>query len=246
MARAGAEPTSMMRTEVLVPLFPLQHRCKVCRLAQSHPEISDELTRRLLEARKRKDIVSWLKRNGISINEKGLSRHYQRHMLPYFREALEVERRLRAEMNVLDGDTSASIASALARTLAMRGLTAASAIDMDALAENADPDTLRELANLAKVVAQIDSMAADRRLKEKLVQIRQIELELKSGNLEKAAVRWLMLRLQDRPAVARQVIEMLDLPMPIAAMKALPQPSNGKTKRKRSSGRRQGGTRKKR
>jgi len=244
MRKSGSEPVGMMATEVQVPLFPLEHRCKVCRLCHSHPEIFDGLTRRLLEARPRKQIISWLKRNGISLDEKCLSRHYRRHMLPYFHEALEVERRLRAEFRAIGQEGAASIASALARTLAMRALTAASEIDFEKLGTNADPELIRELSGLARTIAQIDAHAADAQLKSKLVQLRAIELDQKAGNLDRVAARWILLRLQERPQIARQVLELLDLPMP-TEHKALPAPkkagaSSGPTGRDDSKARRKG------
>ncbi len=245
MRQTAVAQTGMMRTTVEVPLFPLEHRCKVCLLAHTHPEVFDELTRRLLNAQKRSTILTWLKRQGITLTERGLSRHYQRHMLPYYKEALEVERRLRAEMATIGTEGSATIASALARSLAMRALTAATLIDFEALAKEADPKLIRELSGLARTIAQIDALAADARLKEKLVQLRAIEVDLKGNRLDEAAARWILMRLQERPAVARQVLDLLGLPTPQPEMKALPQPNASKT-RKRSQRTRGKSTRRKR
>jgi hypothetical protein len=224
--RAGHQPTGMMTTEVQVPLFPLQWRCKTCRLHHTHPEIFDELTRRLVQAEPRKTVLAWLAKQGVHLNEKHLARHYQTHLLPYFSEALEVERRLGAEAKALGHLGSATIASALARTLAMRALTAVHGINFEQLAVEADPNLLFAINKIAETIARIDSLAADTRLKERLVQLRQIELDMKAENLDRVAARWILLRLQERPeAVRREVLRLLELPTP-QQMKALPEPEH--------------------
>jgi len=222
MPRPASEPIGMMTTSVQVPLFPLEHRCKVCRLCHSDPDTFDALTRRLIRAEPRKQILAYLAAQGVHLTEKNLERHYKRHMAPFFRDALEIERRLRAEMLALDHEGSTSIASAVARSAAMRLLEALTKIDYDRLAKQADPALLREITNAARAVAEIDARAVDGRLKEKMVQLRALELDLKAGELDRVAARWILMRLRERPAIAQQVIQLLELPMPTEPMKALP------------------------
>lgn len=234
--KAGANPIGMMTTVVSVPLFPLQHRCKACRLCRSHPALFDELTRRLLEAQERKAVIAWLKREGVSLDEKCLSRHYQRHMLPYFQSALEIERRLEAEQKVLGTEGAVNIASVIARTLAMRVLDIIETIPLENMAKGADANFLREINRLAGTIAQIDAQASDSRLKDKLLELRTLEVAQKTGRLEELAARWLMTQLKDRPDLAKHIIDELDLPQP---MKQLPSPkptgkANHSTSRKRS------------
>jgi len=225
---------SVMTTEVQVPIFPLRSQCSICKLYREDPDLFEEVTRRLLTGVEQKKIVAWLAKKGKRVTNKSLSRHYNRHMLPYFQEALEVERRLRAEFLALGHEGAATIASALARSLAMRALSIVNDIDFEKLAKDAKPDFLRELNNLARTIAQIDNHAADAQLKEKLVQLRALELDYKAGNLDRVAARWVLMRLKDRRQVALQVIELLDLPMPSQDMKQLPAPKDSKSDKRRS------------
>jgi len=221
MRKTSAEPIGMIRTEVQVPLFPLEHRCKICRLCHAQPAIFDEITRRLIQAEPRKKIIAWLESEGVKLSEKNLERHYHRHMLPFFREALEVERRLQAEMKAIGTSRSVSIASALARGAAMRLLETLTKIDFNQLAKEADAILIREISGAARAVADIDAKAADILLKEKMVQLRALELDFRAGELDRVAARWILMRLKERPAIARQVLRLLELPMPAESMKAL-------------------------
>jgi len=252
MPRKGesAAPVGTITTEIQVPVFPLASRCSICKLFQLHPQQFEQATRMLMLGEEQQKVVQWLnKQPGIRVTTKALSRHYHRHMLPFFAEALELERRARAWTSAIDSETSGSIASALARSMAMQALASLEKISFDAIASEADPNTIREFSRLAETIAKIDGLAADRRLKEKLVQLRQIEVDLKGNSLDEVAARWILLRLQERPQVARQVIELLDLPLPPKELKALPAPStetNAKPNRSRTQKTRRRGTRKKR
>ena len=236
--RAGANPIGMMTSVVSVPKFPLEHRCKACRLCHTHPALFDELTRRLLEARPRNGIIAWLKREGVSLDEKCLSRHYQRHMLPHFQAALEIERRLEAEQKVLGTEGAVNIASVLSRTLAMRALDIIEKIPLEAMAKGADANFLRELNRLCATIAQIDAQGAQARLSEKMLELRTLEVAQKTGRLEELAARWLMNKLKGRPDLAHHIIDELGLPRP-KEMKQLPSTTaspdtNDSTDRKRS------------
>jgi len=213
-----------MVTTKSVPPFPLEWRCKTCRLQQSHPSLFDELTLRLLHAEPRKDVVAWLKKQGISIDLKGLCVHYRRHVLPYWHEAVEIQQRLQIQAELLGQHDAGSIASALAMSLAMRAMDAVHEIDFARLGRKADPKLIDALTRLSEANAKIIALGADARLKEELVDLRAIDLALKRGELEQAAVRWLRYRLEEHPDIAAKVFALIEPIMP--NMKALPAPQD--------------------
>lgn len=230
MPRKGlaAQPVGTLTTEIQVPVFPLASRCSICHLFQTHREQFLEATQKLMLGEEQKKVVDWLNRQrGICVTIQSLSRHYHRHMLPYYAEALALERRLRAEMAAMDPDTPATIASALARSAAMQLLTTIDKLDPERLAGKADAKLIDAISRAAETIARIDHLAADRRLKEKTLQLRQIELERRSGDLEAAGARWLSMQLQDHPQAAREIDDVLrrhGIAAPAKALKALPAP----------------------
>jgi len=237
MPRKGdsAAPVGMITTEIQVPVFPLASRCSICRLFQTHRDQFLEATQMLMLGEEQQAVEKWLnKHRGIDVTIKSLSRHYHNHMLPYFAEALELERRLRAEMRAMDPDTPATIASALARSLAMRALQAVNLINMEALAAGADAKLIKSLAELALTIAQIDGLSADRKLKEELVKLRAVELALKQGRADVIARQWIISQLRDEPDKANKILAELDLapqPKPMKALTAggTPPPPKKKT-----------------
>ncbi len=258
MPRTGnaVKPVGTITTEIQVPVFPLASRCSICRLFQTHKEQFLEATQMLMLGEEQQAVEKWLnKHRGIEVTIKSLSRHYHNHMLPYFAEALELERRLRAEMAAMDPDTPATIASALARSAAMRLLTVVGHLDLERLAANADPKLLDSISRAAETIAKIDALAADRRIKETELQLRKIKLERESGDLEAAGARWFLMQLQDNPEAANEIRAVLrrrgiGLPAPVKELKALPAPAESKPndskKDTKTRGRRRRSPRKKR
>ncbi len=236
MPRKGnaVKPVGMITTEIQVPMFPLASRCSICRLFSSHREQFLEATQMLMLGEEQQAVEKWLNRHrGIEVTIKSLSRHYHNHMLPYFAEALELERRLRAEMAAMDPDTPATIASALARSAAMRLLTVVDKLDPEQLAAKADAKLLDSISRAAETIAKIDALAADRKIKQTELQLKKIKLERESGDLEAAGARWFLMQLQDHPEAANEIRAVLrrhgvNLPAPVKEMKALPAPAESK------------------
>ena len=167
-------------------------------------------------------VEKWLnKHSGINVTIKSLSRHYHRHMLPYFSEALALERRFRAEMAALDPDTPATIASALVRSAAMQLLEVVHRLDPEQLAAKADPKMLDAISRMAETIAKIDAFAADRRLKEELIKLRAVELALKQGRADVIARQWIISQLRDQPDKANKILAELDLAPQPKPMKTL-------------------------
>jgi len=242
--RAGASPIGFDSRTISVPRFPLQQRCKVCRVQGTHPEVFDELTARLLTAEPRKHLVIWLAKQGVKLSLQGLSMHYQRHLLPYWGEALEVQRRLEIEAERLGQVDSGSIASALALSLAMRGFDAVHEINFAKLGRNANPKLIDSLSRLAETIAKVSSLQTDARLKQEMLKLRQLELIRKSGDLDQVAGAIIEQALRDHPALAQQVKDalasgkarkLLPAPTPNPSEQHAPQP---KPNRKASTGRR--------
>ncbi len=230
-----------MTTEIQVPVFPLASRCSICRLFQTHNEQFLEATQMLMLGEEQQAVAKWLnKHRGIDVTIKSLSRHYHNHMLPYFAEALELERRLRAEMAAMDPDTPATIASALARSAAMRLLTVVGHLNLERLAANADPKLLDSISRAAETIAKIDALGADRKLKEKLIELRTIELMLKEGRVDQIAHRFIVEQLRDSPEEAAQVLEILDRAA-TKQLKALTSGSSEPPKKKNASTKRSKG-----
>jgi len=224
MPRKGdaVKPVGTFTTEVTVPIFPIASRCSICKLFRAHPEAYERMTEMLMLGEEQKTVVKWLNAQpGIRITDKALSRHYHNHFLGHYHDALEIERRLRAEQAAMDPDTPATIASALARSLAMRALRAVNKINMDALAASADAKLIKSLAELARTIAQIDALSADRKLKQKLVELRAVELALKQGRADVIARQWIISQLRDEPEKANKILAELDLAPQPKPMKAL-------------------------
>jgi len=234
MPRKGdaVKPVGTFTTEIQVPIFPLASRCSICRIYRTHPERFGEMTEMLMMGHEQKEVIEFLGTHGIRVTDKALSRHYHNHFLGHYHDALEIERRLRAEQAAMDPDTPATIASALARSLAMRALQAVNKINMDALAASADAKLIKSLAELARTIAQIDALGADRKLKQKLVELRAVELALKQGRADVIARQWIISQLRDEPEKANKILAELDLaPQPMKALTAggTPQPPKKKT-----------------
>jgi len=236
MPRKGdsAAPVGMMTTEIQVPVFPLASRCSICRLFQTHREQFLEATQMLMLGEEQQAVEKWLnKHRGINVTIKSLSRHYHGHMLPYFSEALELERRFRAQMAAMDPDTPATIASALARSAAMQLLEVVGKLNPEQLAGKADAKLIDAISRAAETIAKIDAYGADRRIKETELQLKKIKLDRESGDLEAAGARWFLMQLQDHPEAANEIRAVLrrhgiSLPAPAKQMKALPAPAESK------------------
>jgi len=221
-----SSPIGSIRTEISLPIFPLTQSCHVCGIYRRDPAVFDELSRRLILAYPRAETIRWLRQHGIKLTEKNLSRHYQRHVKPYVRDTLDLERRLRAELMVLENAADIRVGAVLARKLAADGLAAARRINLAGLLAGAGtPDeatsVLRELTRLCKALADIDRADAEIRLKEIVLKLRAIELSQKSGLREAEITRWIEFALQDHPDLAAQIIAIAK-PTP-----ALPAPAPG-------------------
>ena len=222
MPRDSAAPVGTITTELQVPYYPLASRCSICKLWQTHRGAFVQATEMLTLGEEQKKVAKWLNEQpGIRVTIKSLSRHYHNHLLPHFQEALALERRLRAEMRAMDPDTPATIASALARSAAMRLLTVVDKLDPDQLAAKADAKLLDSISRVAETIAKIDAYAADRRLKEELIKLRAVELALKQGRADVIARQWIISQLRDQPDKANKILAELDLAPQPKPMKAL-------------------------
>ena len=234
MKKATAQPLGNITTEVTLPVFPLEHRCKVCRIYHENPAVFDELCGRLLMAQPRDEILAWLADQGFAIGAKNLSRHYQQHVRPHIQDVLKFERRLRAEMKVLDGVAEGDIASALSRQLASDGLLAIRKLNLASLLQRiSKPEeaiaALREFTRLCKALADISRAAAETELKRKLIALRAIELALKEGRADEIARQWIGHQLEGQPQKRDQILGILGL-APMKQVKALPAPARDAAK----------------
>lgn len=210
MSRPSSTPIGNLRTEVSLPVFPLSHRCSVCKIYHQQPELFDELSRRLLAAQPYQQILAWLAEHEIQLKPKHLSLHNQRHIQPYVRDVLEYERRLRIEVRTLEEIQGMNLAAAFARKLAADGLTALRSLNLAAqLSRINDPamasELLGQFTRLIKALADIDRAGAEIELKRQLVELRKLEVMQKTGRLDEIAIRILESALKEHPALAQQV-----------------------------------------
>jgi len=160
--------------------FPHEPRCAVCRLAHLDKEAHDHVTEMLCEGHPRRAVLAYLRKRGLKADEKSLSRHYRRHMLPWWREALYAEARIRAVMEETAGESPATIASAGARSVVMGLMETIQTINYELLAKDADAKLIAAIARACKGVAEIDRLAAQTRLAEKMLDLRKLEFEEKA------------------------------------------------------------------
>jgi hypothetical protein len=206
----SVEAIGTMRTEISLPIFPLEHRCSICQIYHQDAVVFEELTHRLLLAHKRPEIMEWLKSAGFPTSERALYRHYSRHVRPYVSEVLVAERRVRAQIKALEGMPQEEIASALSRSLASQALVAMQAINLSGLlsrATDADEATgiVIALTKLSKSLADIEHTRAQIDLNTQLVELRKLEVEQKIGALDQRSIRQIEAALREYPDLARQV-----------------------------------------
>jgi len=122
----------------------------------------------------------------------------------------------------MDPDTPATIASALARSAAMQLLEVVGKLNPEQLAGKADAKLIDAISRAAETIAKIDALGADRKLKQKLLELRAVELALKQGRADVIARHWIISQLRDQPDKANKILAELDLEPQPKPMKALP------------------------
>jgi predicted outer membrane protein len=228
MGRIQVDPTLTMRTEVLLPIFPLEHRCSICAIYHRDPALFEELSQRLLLAHPRAEILAWLKQRRQRVTERALYRHYSKHVRPYISQVLEAERRVRAQIKALAGESQADIGAALSHGLSAQMLTALASINLPALlatATDAGEATgiVIAMTKLSDVLAKVEQAQAQIRLSEQLVELRRLEVLVKRGRAQEIAKAYIEAVLHSHPEIAEQVLALLDRAEPQPGMKQLKQ-----------------------
>jgi len=220
---------NLARTTVVLPPITLRSRCGICQLFHTHPALFDALNEKLLGGVAYKHIISWLHKAGIRVVQSSLWRHREKHLLPFFRDALEIERHAAAFSAATAGQDNITIAGVLLRVLAAKVVEALPNLSLTKLKEIEALKLIHATIELAQTIAYADRTAADSALKAEELELKKLRLAKSKEELAAVAVDWLRKELAGRPDLVEHLRDQLALPSaiesaPEAAAAAIPAP----------------------
>lgn len=203
---------NLTRTTVTLPPITLRSRCGICQLFHTDPKLFDELNEKLLGGVPYKTIIAWLKQRKVRVVQSSLWRHREKHLLPAFRDALEIERYASAFAHATAGQDNITIASVLLRVLAAKIFDALPGVSLRDIGKVETLKLLHATIQLAQTIAYADRTAADSALKAEELELKKLRLAKSKEELATLAVEWLRKELGERPDLVEHLREQLALP----------------------------------
>jgi len=206
---------NLVTTTISLPPIRLSSRCAICGIWETKPALFDEINEKLLGGVGQTKIVAWLRaKHKFRTNQNSLSRHLNRHLMPYFEDALLIERTALAIAQATGSQSTMSLAGVILRILASKIHDALGGLDLKRI-KNLDPlDLMKAATALASTIAYADRAASDSALKAEELELRKLRLAKSKEELAALAVDWLRKQLAGRPDLVEHLRAQLALPEP--------------------------------
>jgi hypothetical protein len=226
---------NLATTTITLPPIALRSRCAICQLWHADPALFDDLNEKLLGGFGQTKLLAWLKTKGFRTNQTSLSRHKNKHLQPYFNDAIEILQTARAIATTTGGMENITLAGVILRVLAAKVHDAVSDITPGNIGKLDTLDLMKMATKLAEAIAMADRTAADSALKAEELELRKLRLAKSKEELAALAVDWLRKELAGRPDLVEHLREQLALPVPAGAesepdSSVAPPPQNDKPK----------------
>jgi len=226
MAKKPYPQTSLDPTfevPIWVQLFPRKTGCSICGIYDTDPEAWAEHISRLLRGDSKVSVRRWLNSRGHDVSDRALYRHYAAHLEAHLREVLVAKRATLGATLAAQEVSAEELDEALGHGLLGRAVAAMQRMDLAAIAgkvtEPGDAiEMLDKLTKLYRAVADVNRAKADTDLKASMVELRELELLARQGDMDALVERYIRRILPDLPAEEQAtIIGILRKRLPAAA-----------------------------
>ncbi len=203
-----------LKATISATVFPHKPGCKVCDALLDNPGLRLELIDRLSNGEVRTKLIAWLKSHGYDLSYENLTRHYNRHIKPYLEPMLEIRRQILAEQEAISDLSPDELSEALGTSLLRQVLSTVKRLNLELLVMRIeDPgdaiEFLDKATKLMRAVAEVQRAKTGASLNERMVELRELEILAKAGNLDALAARYVKGVLAQHPEAAEKIMAIL-------------------------------------